>query len=97
MKILLTLTLIFISLLCSSQTTTSTILEDKISEGETPVFMQLKAGSCGSPDGVANSTIIVPPSYAWLQTNGYCNPAAYGKTPNVCWTFTPTSSSVSIN
>lgn len=59
--------------------------------------MQLKAGSCGSPDGTANSTIIVPPNYAWLQTNGYCNPAAYGFNPTVCWTFTPTSSSVSIN
>lgn len=96
MKNLLTLTLIFISLLCSSQTTTSTIVKDTVT-GKVPQLMQLKSGSCGSPDGGMNSTIILPPSHPWLQANGYCNPAAYGNTPTVCWTFTPTSSSVSIN
>lgn len=61
------------------------------------VSMTAKAGSCASPDGGMNATAIAPPSYAWLQANGYCNPAAYGNNPTVCWTFTPTSSSVTIN
>lgn len=93
--LLLLFALVFTTLLANSQIT-STILKDSIT-GKIPVPMQLKAGSCGSPDGAVNPTIITPPSYAWLQTNGYCNPNTYGQTPTVCWTFTPTSSSVTIN
>lgn len=57
----------------------------------------LRAGSCGSPDG--SSTVIVgsPPSYNWLESNGYCYTNSYGTNPTICWTFTPTSSSVSMN
>jgi len=56
-----------------------------------------RAGSCASPDGAMNVTLITPPDYAWLQTNGYCNPAAYGSPVTVCWTFTTASTSVTIN
>lgn len=94
-KFLLLFALVFTTLLVNSQIT-STILKDSIT-GKIPVPMQLKAGSCGSPDGAVNPTIITPPNYLWLQTNGYCNPNTYGQTPTVCWTFTPTSTSVTIN
>ena len=53
--------------------------------------------NCATPTGIMNSTIIPPPSYVWLQTNGYCNPSNYGKTGTVCWTFTPTQPNISIN
>lgn len=61
------------------------------------IYMTQKAGSCASPDGPMNSISAPPGSYAYLQANGYCNPNTYGTNPTVCWTFTPTSSSVSIN
>ena len=92
------LILAVLMLICStafSQTTTSAYVTEDTIKG-TPIYMQ-KAGSCGSPDGAMNPTIINPPSYAWLQTNGYCNPNTYGTNPTVCWSFTPASSSVSIN
>lgn len=53
--------------------------------------------SCASPTGSMNVTIITPPSYPWLQSNGYCRPSNYGSNGTVCWTFTPTQSNVSIN
>jgi len=97
MRHLLALLLTLVSFVGFSQdTTSSTILKDSIS-GKPPVFMQLKAGSCASPDGPMNATGITPPSYAWLQSNGYCNPNSYGYSPTTCWTFVPTSSSVTIN
>ena len=55
------------------------------------------ASSCGSPTGSMNTIAAPPPSYAWLQTNGYCNPASYGKNGTVCWSFTPTGNTVTIN
>ena len=56
-----------------------------------------KAGSCASPDGPMKVTTNESLDYQWLQDNGYCNPKSYGKTPTVCWTFTPTTDSVDIN
>lgn len=53
--------------------------------------------SCGSPTGSMNVISSSPPNYAWLQSNGYCNPANYGKNGTVCWTFAPTTDSISIN
>lgn len=79
-----------------SQEKTSTVIKDSIVD-KVPQVMNPKAGSCASPDGPMNPTTVNPPSYAWLQANGYCNPNTYGQFPTVCWTFTPTSSSVSIN
>lgn len=95
MKKLLTVLFLALFSVGFSQTYTSTILKDT-SRYDRPIYME-RAGSCGSPDGAMNSTTTSPPNYAWLQTNGYCNPAAYGTNPTVCWTFTPTSSSVTIN
>jgi len=54
-------------------------------------------GTCASPDGNMNSTSAPPASYAALQTGGYCNPNNYGGSGTVCWVFTPTGNSVSIN
>ena len=95
-KIILTLLIFATSLMSYSQVTNSTILKNSFI-GKVPTYMNNKAGSCGSPDGAMNSTTITPPSYAWLQANGYCNPSAYGTNPTVCWTFTPTSTSVTMN
>lgn len=98
MKNLILALFILICSVCNvvfSQTTTSTYVTEDTIKG-TPIPMT-KAGSCGSPDGGMNPTVVTPPSYVWLQTNGYCNPSAYGTNPTVCWSFTPTSSSVSIN
>lgn len=99
MKKLFTILFILITSIVHTQNITkySTIIKDDINSDKIPVPMHLKAGSCGSPDGSMNPTIITPPNYTWLQTNGYCNPNTYGFTPTVCWSFTPTSSSVTIN
>jgi len=90
--------LLYIGILVSgclfSQDTSAVLVN---ASDSTPVYMTAKSGSCASPDGGMNSIVGPPGSYAWLQTNGYCNPATYGKNPTVCWTFTPTSSAVSIN
>ena len=88
--------LLLISSFVYSQTITSTIVKDTITNGK-PIYMNPKAGSCGSPDGAMNVIAVAPPSYAWLQANGYCNPASYGTNPTVCWTFVPSSTSVTIN
>lgn len=93
MKNLLTLILILIPLIDFAQGTEYPHLK----KTNKLFYMHPKAGSCGSPDGSMNSVGSPPPSYAWLQSNGYCNPNAYGTNPTVCWTFTPTSSSVTIN
>ena len=53
--------------------------------------------SCVTANGPMNSTSITPPNYTWLQSNGYCNPASYGKNGTVCWTFTPSADSVNVN
>ena len=94
-KSILLLTLLIVYIFSYSQVITSTIIQDR-NVGK-PIYMTTKAGSCGSPDGGMNPTTVNPPNYAWLQANGYCNPASYGTNPTVCWTFIPTSSSVSIN
>lgn len=79
------------------QSYTGYVLENVTNNTEDTIYMSLRAGSCGSPDGSMNSTTTSPPSYNWLDANGYCNPNSYGTNPTVCWTFTPSSSSVTIN
>lgn len=55
-------------------------------------------GTCASPNGNMNSISSPPPNYTWLQTNGYCRPSGtYGSSGTVCWNFTPTSTSITIN
>lgn len=93
---------LLITNLVFSQTITSTYLKDtsttKVSDNLTEKSGTLRIlSSCAVPTGSMNSTPITPPSYAWLQTNGYCNPSTYGKTGTVCWTFIPTGNSVTIN
>ena len=56
------------------------------------------AATCALPSGGMNSIAAPPPSYVWLQTNGYCNPSgSYGSSGTVCWSFIPTGNSVTIN
>lgn len=86
-----------ILILVSGSIKSQTISSVELTEYSKPISMTQKAGSCASPDGPMNPTVITPPNYAWLQSNGYCNPSTYGKNVTVCWTFTPTSSSVTIN
>lgn len=92
MKYIIVFSLLLISLSGYSQN--GNYYLDYISKDSTSTD---KAGSCASPDGPMYSIPAPPPSYAWLQANGNCNPASYGTTRTVCWTFRPTSSSVSIN
>ncbi len=94
MKKLLFIILLHFSLFGISQNTDTSYYLKNYTDSS---LMMLKIGSCASPNGPMNSTIITPPSYAWLSTNGYCNPGAYGTSETVCWTFTPTSTSVTIN
>lgn len=86
-----------ILILVSGSLKSQTISSAELTEYGKPIVMTNKAGSCGSPDGPMNPIGGPPGSYAWLQANGYCNPAAYGNNATVCWTFTPTSSSVTMN
>jgi len=99
MKKLFFIILFFISFVGYSQevTITSTLIKDTTDGSNPPIYMTPEAGSCGSPDGSMNVTVVTPPSYAWLQTNGYCHPASYGTNPTTCWTFVPSSTSVTIN
>jgi hypothetical protein len=53
--------------------------------------------TCSSPNGNMNSISSPPANYNALQTGGYCNPASYGKSGTICWTFTPITDSVVIN
>ena len=55
------------------------------------------AATCASPNGPMNSIGAPPGSYAALQTGGYCNPNTYPEPGTVCWTFTPTGNSITIN
>ena len=44
-----------------------------------------------------NQIFAPPPNYAWLQSNGYCNPGSYGASGTVCWTYTATATQVDFN
>jgi hypothetical protein len=55
-------------------------------------------GSCGSPDGAMLSITVPPADYNELETGGYCmDGTGSTKWHYMCWTFTPTVSSISIN
>lgn len=75
---------------------TSATLEN-IDYSDRPVMSGERAGTCASPDGSATVTAVAPPDYAWLQANGYCNPASYGEPVTTCWSFTSGSTSITIN
>lgn len=53
--------------------------------------------TCLTPNGSMNLITSTPTNYSSLQSSGYCNPGSYGKNGTVCWTFTPTSDSVTVN
>ncbi len=65
-NILLTILILF-TLEITAQTT-SDVLDSVSSKA---IFMTPKAGSCGSPDGPMFPIGAPPPSYAWLQANGW--------------------------
>jgi len=89
--------LLMLSLTLSIGMIAQTKSESTLQEYGKHKLLTPKAGSCASPDGTNTVTTVTPPSHAWLDANGYCYPAAYGTNPTVCWTFTPTSSSVTLN
>ncbi len=60
-------------------------------------YISERAGTCASPNGSATVIASPPPNYNWLLTNGYCRLSFYGTNPTICWTFTPTSNSVTLN
>lgn len=60
--------------------------------------LSVLAGSCASPDGPDKIIASPPPSYNWLNSNGYCytlSPAT--RTFNACYTFTSTSTTATFN
>jgi len=55
-------------------------------------------GTCVSPDGTILSITVPPVDYNELNDNGYCiNDVGETKWHNMCWTFTPIKSQISIN
>ena len=96
MKKLLIILTTLLTTYCSSQTISNYRISDSLIK-DNNLTAKVMAGSCASPNGGMNSIGAPPPSYAWLQTNGYCNPASYGKNGTICWSFTPTSNSININ
>lgn len=60
-------------------------------------IIDIQSGTCASPDGSMQQTFISPPSYAWLQTNGYCYTIGPTKNFTMCFTFISTGTSVSLN
>jgi hypothetical protein len=96
MKKLILVLLFFCSLVFNAQTISSHTLPG--TSGKVLGINSIMAGSCASPNGNMNSIGGPPGSYANLQAGGYCNPSGtYGSSGTVCWVFTPTSNSVSIN
>jgi len=80
-----------------AQTTYSVILKDSIGDGKLTIH-NMKAGSCGSPDGSILQTPSPPASWSYLDANGYCY-AGINSTATVtmCFTFVPSVSSVLLN
>lgn len=90
MKQLITLLLISFSGMTQNLDTSAVMIST-----DTINYYMTKIGSCASPDGSMNSIPSPPSSHAYLQSNGYCNPGiATTSTVTMCYTFTPTTSSV---
>ena len=100
MKKILIIILLFATSLVKSQVNSSVSIPDSLiiqqASGKYGGINQIQA-TCASPSGGMNTIAAPPPSYAWLQTNGYCNPASYGSSGTVCWSFVPTGNTVTIN
>jgi hypothetical protein len=98
MKKLLNLLLILVTFDTVAQVTSGHFIPDSlIGQASKLSPVQTIAGTCASPNGNMNSIGGPPGSYANLQAGGYCNPASYGSSGTVCWSFTPSQPSVSIN
>lgn len=99
MKKSITVFLLLISLSITAQVRSGASLPDAYSGDHQKVDPNVStAGSCAAPNGVINNISGPPPSYAWLQANGYCNPSpTYGNNGTVCWSFTASQPSVSFN
>ena len=68
-----------------------------ISSAERSTITNQVQSNCATPNGSMNVIAAAPSNYTQLQTNGYCNPASYGKSGTVCWMLTPASNSITIN
>lgn len=69
-----------------------------ITSSEVGVHFMEKAGSCVSPDGTIQVITSPPGNYQYLEDNGYCHVGIpTTNTVTMCFTFTPTTSSVSLN
>lgn len=98
MKKLLILFLLAISISLFSQTNSDYFIPDSLIDYSNNSSYKITAGTCASPNGNMNSIGAPPASYAALQAGGYCNPSGtYGSSGTVCWSFTPTQTSVTIN
>lgn len=98
MKKILNILLVFVAMNSMAQISTNYFMPDSLIRTDPKLNpIQTMAGTCASPDGGMNSIAAPPPNYTYLQNNGYCNPRSYGRSGTVCWNFTPTQNSVSIN
>lgn len=97
MKKIIALLLIILSASVFAQVKTSATIPDSLIMERTAAKTNQISASCASPSGTMLVVAAPPPSYAWLQANGYCHPASYGSVGTVCWSFVPTQNSVTIN
>ncbi len=92
------LVLVFISLIsiskCKSQDCKSLKIDTNLISRQ---IDQIESGSCGSPDGPMLSVNSPPPSYNWLNTNGYCYTITPTKNFTMCFTFTATGTNIDLN
>ena len=65
MKKIIVILLILLSSFCYSQ-------DSKLNFEILEQNLELRAGTCASPDGANKSIISPPPDYDYLNTNGYC-------------------------
>lgn len=79
----------------NAQICKSNVLQiDPLNEGK---FSQTMAGSCASPDGPDKLIGSPPPSYAWLQANGYCYTITPTQNFTACYTFTSSATTATFN
>lgn len=72
-------------------------VSQEISLGKETSLPQLKAGSCGSPDGPTTQISAPPPNYQYLDDNGYCLYSYGPGLQTACFTMTSPGTDISFN
>jgi hypothetical protein len=71
--------------------------EVSINKFITDTLNQVKAGSCGSPDGPTTEIASPPPNYQYLEDNGYCMYSFGAGVQTACFTMTSPGTDISFN